>query len=216
MCAPDPNPNPNPNRHLPCGDHRARAHGPGAHGGVGGVLVSILRLLGRSSYGSARRLMHLFQKQLRKVGRVGSSYSPTLSHPRYPPTFSPTLPTHVTHPRYSPTLHSRAVGTLASPRRCRLVTRDTWGGCFEQGKDAPIMVRRLLEVLYECILPLVTVSLALILYQLHAWAPLTTSRHCNQCSQTPIYHLLDLSSLVATHLNNSTPRCRYPPVSPRR
>ena len=29
-------------------------HGPGAHGGVGGVLVSILRLLGRSSYGSAR------------------------------------------------------------------------------------------------------------------------------------------------------------------
>jgi hypothetical protein len=29
-------------------------HGPGAHGGVGGVLVSILRLLGRYSYGSGR------------------------------------------------------------------------------------------------------------------------------------------------------------------
>ena len=50
MCAPDPNPDPNPNRRLPCGDHRCAA----LHGGVGGVPVSILRLLGRYSYGSGR------------------------------------------------------------------------------------------------------------------------------------------------------------------
>ena len=51
MCAPDPNPDPNPNRRLPCGDHRCAA----LHGGVGGVRpVSILRLLGRYSYGSGR------------------------------------------------------------------------------------------------------------------------------------------------------------------
>ena len=58
---------------------------------------------------------------------------------------------------------------------------------------------------------------------LSVWAPLTTSRRCNQCPQTPIYHLLDLRPLVATHLKQlhtsvslSPPRLAVATVSPSR